>query len=211
MKRSLYIAMILFCAASLACNKYSVKKEINDVSNIKDPKKMGVALRVSQKGRVGRDDILNGLSRSLSGFKQVTQIEMIPDLSLKAVDLFEDDLRFYQYSSQDGFLKYKSIGILKNYLRDNETELKGAIAKDALDGIIFYEVYTVVSVEMQMIKLESVIAVADKDLNLVYLDSQSKILDSENNDYTTLKDEVVNHLISRFVMKMKDFGYFKEL
>jgi len=219
MKRSLYMAMILLCAASVSCSKYAVKDEIDDVSNIKDPKKMGVVLRVSQKGRVGRDDILNGISRSLAGFKHVTQVEMVPDLSSKTYEFMEDDLRFYQNDSserniitnKEGFLKYKCIGIMKNYLRDQETELKGAIAKDSLDGIIIYEIYTVVSVEMQMMKIESVVAVADKDLNIVYLDHQSNIMDSDNNDYASLKTEAVNHLTARFAEKMLDFGYFEEL
>jgi hypothetical protein len=195
----------------LACSTYSIKKDVNEVSSFKNAKKVGVIVRCPQNSRVSRDGILSNLSRSLNGFHQLTSIEIIPDLSTQMIDYSNDEERIYQSTGDSDYLKYKSIGFLKTYLRSNSDEIKKAFEKNSLDGIIIYETYTIISIEMQMMKFNSVIALVGKDSSIIYLDHQDNVFESKESDLAALQREMLNHISKRFLDKMKDFDYIKEL
>jgi len=195
----------------LSCASYSVKKDVNEVSSLKNAKKLGVIIRCPLNSRVKRDDILSNISRSLNGFHQITSVEIIPDLPPQIIEYSNDEERIYQSVGDSDYLKNKSIGFLKSYLRTNSDEIKKAFEKDSLDGIVIYETYTVISVEMQMTRFNSVVAIVDKESNIVYLDHQDNVFNSDESDLVSLKREILNHIAKRFIYKMKDFGYIKDL
>jgi hypothetical protein len=194
-----------------SCSSYSVKKEVDSRASIKDAKRLGVIIRVPQKSRVNRDEILTSLSRVMNGYQLTTELVIIPDLTPQVIEFTDNEDRFYQPSSDSDYLKYKSIGILRTYLRTNSDEIKKAMDKNSLDGVIIYEVYGVVSVEMQLLRFDSVVAIADKALEMVYLDHQDNTLDSKQYDFNSLRSEMLNHISTRFMGQMKSLGYVKDL
>ena len=117
----------------------------------------------------------------------------------------------FDQSSNDEFLRYKSIGVTKSFIRAHESDLKEEMEKSGYDLLVFYEVYTVASVEMQMFKFSTVIAVVDKNLDLVYLDHQTDTRETMSTDLASVKAELVNHLSERFIETVTDFGWIEEL
>jgi hypothetical protein len=208
MKPILYT--LVLCVFFGSCATYSVKSELDERASLKEAKKLGVIVRVPHKNRISRDDILSSLSRSLNGYEQTVKIEIIPDLSPGCIEFTDDEERFYQVSSDQEFLKYKSIGILRTYLRDNGDEIRKAIEKNSLDGIVIYEMYGIISIEMQMMHFDSVVIVVDKNLNQGYLDHQNNSYNSIENDYNALRSEILTHMATRFVEAMKFLGYVKD-
>ena len=209
MKTICMIALLSLLVVS--CSTYTVKKEVDDHSTLKDAKRLGVVLRVPQKSRLSREEILTSLSRMLNGYQHLTEVVIIPDLTPQMVEFADNEDRFFQPSSDSDFLKYKSMGILRTYLRTNSDEIKKAIEKNSLDGIVIYEVYGVVSVEMQLLRFDSVVAMVDKDLNLIYLDHQDNTFNSQQYDFNSLRSEMLNHISMRFMEQMKTLGYVKDL
>ncbi|HEY1405820.1 MAG TPA: hypothetical protein VF857_04345 [Spirochaetota bacterium] len=207
----LKIASLVLIMTISGCSTYSVKTEVDTHSSLKEAKKLGVIVRVPLKSRITRDEILTSLSHLLNGYDNIAKIDIIPDLSAQLIEFSDDEDRFYQPSSDQEFLKYKSIGILRTYLRTNADEIKKIMEKNALDGIIIYEVYGLVSVEMQLLSFDSVIAITDKNADIVYLDHQNNDYQSAESDYDSQRAEVLNHISNRFIESMKNLGYVRNI
>ena len=202
--------MVLLLAACVFSCAYPVKKEINENEKLGGKGKVGTVVRISQKGRVSRDEIVTSISKVLPAYRHNRPVELVVDLSSGITEFMDDSDAFYQ-STNDEFLKFKSIGVAKSFLRTHESELKDEMSKSGFDLLVIYEVYTVVSVEMQMMKFSTVMAVVDKNLDLVYLDHQSDTSETLSSDIVSMKAEVVNHITDRFVQKMENLDWIEEL
>jgi hypothetical protein len=178
---------------------------------MKDSKKFGVVVRSALKSRVTREDMIGNLSRTLSAYNHVKELVFIPDLSQQMVDFSTDDDRFYQMSGDSDFLKYKSIGVIKNYLRANSDEIRKFSEKNGLDGVILFEEYAIISQEMQVMRMNSVIVIADKDGNIAYLDHQDDVYDTADIDMGSMKKSISDKLTDRFIRKMIDMKFVKTL
>ena len=211
MKRFIYLTAVFLLTCAVSCATYPVKKEVNEGAKLKGAGKVGVIVRISQKGRVARDEIVTSISKTLPGYRHKRAVDLCVDLPSAVTEFMNDSDSFYQSTSADGFLRYKSIGVVKSFVRAHEAELKDEMTKNSLDLLIMYEVYTVTSVEMQMMKFSSVLAIVDKNLDLVYLDHQASTRETDSTDIVSLKSEIVTHLTGRFVEKVKDFGWIAEL
>ncbi len=206
------IVTALFVLTFLSgCGSYSVKTEVDSRASLKDAKKMGVIIRVPQKSRISRDDILASLSHLMNGYEHIVKIDIVPDLSAQVTEFADDENRFYQPSSDSEYFKFKSIGILRSYLRNNSDEIKKAMEVNSLDGIIIYEVYGIVSTEMLMYQFDSVIALTDKTSEIVYLDHQNNRYNTNENDFNAQRSEILNHISLRFTETMKDFGFLRNI
>ena len=210
MKRFIYLAAAVLVSFAVSCSTYHVKDEISESAKLKGAGKAGVIVRVSQKGRVARDEIVTAISKTLPAYRHKRPVELVVDLPSGLTEFMNDSDSFYQ-SSSDEFLRYKSIGVAKSFIRAHEEELKDEMGKSGCDLLVIYEVYTVASVEMQMFKFSTVIAVVDKNLDLVYLDHQTDTRETMSSDLTSIKAEIVNHLSGRFIEKITDFGWIEEL
>jgi hypothetical protein len=210
MKRFIYSAALILLAGAVSCSSYSVKKELNESSALKGSGKIGVAVRVSLKGRVQRDEITGSVSKALPAFRHKRAVELLVDLPSPVTEFMDDSDSFYQETSGE-FKPYKSLGTLKSFLRTHESDIKDSMEKNECDLLVIYEVYSVASVEMQMMKFSSVVAVVDKNLEVVYLDHQSDLFESETTDLTALKAEMVSSITDRFIEKMKDFNWISDL
>jgi hypothetical protein len=211
MKRFIYLTAVFLVTCAVSCATYPVKKEVNEDAKLKGAGKVGVIVRISQKGRVARDEIVTSISKTLPGYRHKRAVELSADIPSSITEFMNDSDSFYQSTSADGFLRYKSIGVVKSFVRAHETELKDEMTKNTLDLLVIYEVYTVTSVEMQMMKFSSVLAIVDKNLDLVYLDHQSTTRETDSSDIVSIKNEVVTHLSGRFIEKMMNFGWLAEL
>ncbi len=209
MKKTVSILFSLILISG--CSSYSIKKEVDSRASIKDAKKIGIIIRVPQKSRISRDDILTSLSHLLSSYEHVTRLDIIPDLSAQITEFSDDENRFYQPSNDSEFFKYKSMGIVRSYLRSNADELKKAMDANALDGIVIYEVYGIVSSEMLMYHFDSVITIADKNSEIVYLDHQENKYNTNENDFNAQRSQILNHISMRFTDTMKDLGFLKDI
>ena len=209
MKRPIRL-MILFLAVCAVSCAYPVTKEINESAKLGGKGKVGTVIRVSQKGRVSRDEIVTSISRTLPAYRHNRPVELLVDIPSGITEFMDDADAFYQ-SENDNFRKFKSIGVAKSFIRTHESDLKDEMSKSGLDLLVIYEVYTVVSVEMQMMKFSTVMAVLDKNLELVYLDHQTDTSETLNTDITSMKAEIVNHITDRFIEKMDDLEWIEEL
>jgi hypothetical protein len=207
----LYRLLPAFIMMFVACSSYSVKNEVNDMQILKGAKKMGIVVRSSLRSRISRDDMMTELSRTLNGYKHSIVLEFLPNVSTNMTDFATDDERFYQSAGDSDFLKYKSIGVVKSYMRSNNDEIRRIMDKDGFDGMIIYEEYAIISVEMQMMRMNTVLAITDKEGNIAYLDHQDNTYDSTETDILALKKEMTDRLSQRFINKIKDLDYIKNL
>lgn len=210
MKRFVYSAFMILLAGVVSCATYPVKKEINESGKMKGTGKVGVIVRVSQKGRVPRDEIVTSISKILPAYRHKRAVDLIVDVPSSMTEFMDESDSFYQQTAS-AFLPYKSIGVMKSYLRGHESEISSAMGKNGTDLLVVYEIYTVISVEMQMMKFSTVLAVVDKNLDIVYLDHQTDTKETENSDMVSIRNEIVNHITDRFVEKMKDFNWLADL
>ena len=210
MKRFIYFTAAVLVSFVVSCSTYPVNKEINEGAKLKGAGKVGTIVRISQKGRVARDEIVTAISKTLPAYRHKRPVELAVDLPSGITEFMNDSDSFYQASS-DEFLRYKSIGVAKSFIRAHESDLKEEMEKGGYDLLVIYEVYTVASVEMQMFKFSTVLAVVDKNLDLVYLDHQTDTRETMSSDLASVKAEIVNHLSARFIEKISDFGWIEEL
>ena len=135
---------------------------------------------------------------------------MITDISDPVVKVNLKSERFYQTSIEDDFLKYKSIGILRVYLRNNSPELKKIIKDNRLDSLIIYEVDSVYSSELQFLDFNSVMAIVDAELNILLLDHQIDLFDISYVTQDGMKHTLLDKISERAVEKFIDLGYLEE-
>lgn len=210
MKRFIYLTAAVLVSFVVSCSTYHVKDEISEGAKLKGAGKVGAFVRISQKGRVPRDEIVTAISKTLPAYRHKRPVELAVDLPSGITEFMNDSDSFYQ-SSSDEFLRYKSIGVAKSFIRAHEEELKDEMGKGGYDLLVIYEVYTVASVEMQMFKFSTVVAVVDRNLDLIYLDHQTDTRETMSSDLVSVKAEIVNHLSERFIEKISDFGWIEEL
>lgn len=199
----------------VSCSTYTTKKVINETSSIENSKKIGVLLRTSVKSRINSNEILKNLSYSLNGYKKKAEIIILPEINNSLTEYSEDSDRFYQRdyddSGRNGFLKYKSIGSIKSYLMANKEEIKRIMVEQECEGLMLYEVNCLVSVEMQFMTFDSVLVAIDKELNIAYLDYQYDDFDSTEFDFPSIKNQIMNKVSDRFLLKLLDMDFIDKI
>ena len=146
----------------------------------------------------------------MGGHKSVKNLNYISDCNEDVVFYNSLQERFYQLSDNKIFLRYKSIGVIKLYLRKNEAELKNIISLSDLDGLIIHEIYDVISSEMQFMDFDSVLVIVDKNLNILYMDYQSDEFESIESDLNVVKGHLMDKISQRFIDRLLDLEFIKE-
>jgi hypothetical protein len=216
--------MLAFLVLSaVSCSTYNTKKIIDEADSFEQNKKIGIVLRTSAKSRVNQADIKKNLSYSLNGYKKNAEVIIVPDLSNNVVEFASNSDRFYQRTydevdsfmnidyDSDEFLEYKSIGVIKSYLLVNKDELLKTMSEKKCEGLILYEIDVKISAEMQYMTFDSVIVAIDKELNIVYLDYQNNDFNSNEYDFPTIKDQILNKVSDRFIKKLDDMDFVEEM
>lgn len=208
-KKGTIMMLCSMLLAGLSCSKFSITKEIDKGSKVSTMKKAGVLLRVSQSGEMDLDDQRNNLSGWISGYKPIRELSIIKDTSEK-ISYFNSDIeRFYQSQVEEGvmsyrhrFLLYKSLGVINLFLRNNSAELKKIISDNGLDGLIIYEVYSVLSTEMQFMDFDSIVLVVDSGLNVLFMDHQSDGFETHEIDIDRIRELLLNNISERLVVNL---------
>ena len=135
---------------------------------------------------------------------------MIPEPDQNLTRYMSQNERFYQLADNDSFLKYKSLGSIKLFVRNNEQEIKKIFSESKLDCIIIYEVESAYSAEMQFVDFDSLIVIVDSEFNVVMLDHQKNNFDTDEFERDRVKKILMDKINERFIEKMLDINYLKK-
>ena len=198
---------IIFC---FACASQSVKTEIKDNPSISGLTQLGILIRLADNSRIKKEEQLNNISCFLSDYKQEVGIKLIYDSS-KEIDTFTSrENRFYQNDDNQDFFLFKSIGLIKLYVQKNISGLKKILSDNNLNSLLIYEIYNIISSEMQFMDYSSVSIILDKNLNIIYLDHQSEGFDSKENDFKLLKSKLMDKLSERLIKRLLNLDFIEE-
>jgi hypothetical protein len=194
-----------------ACSTFTVSTTINHIDKLENAKSLGMIVRTSTRADIPRQDVLKNISHWMSGYKYMKQLVLLPNVDHTIAEYVTQEDRFLQRSASYKFLQYKSIGVVKSYLRTHRDQLLATMEENQCDGLIFYEVYTVISTEMQYVTYDSFLLLVDKNLEIVYLDYQEDAFDTTTFDFEIVKNQTMNRLSTRFIDKMIAFDFLEEL
>jgi len=201
----IFLSAVLILSSS--CSTYKVKNEIEKGDRISKLKSSGIILRIHTNNRDKMKEATQNLSFWIEGHKRKNKLKIInePDTSL---GIYNSDFeRFYQLSINNRFLKYKSIGVIKLYLRNNREKLEKILAENSMDSLIIYEIDSIYSLEMQFIEFNSVISVIDTKMNILYLDHQKDVFNINGFEETSIKKQLQDKISQRFIEKMIDIEF----
>ncbi|HOO71257.1 MAG TPA: hypothetical protein PK926_05805 [Spirochaetota bacterium] len=126
------------------------------------------------------------------------------------VDVVESDLdRFYQLSSKNSFMKYKTVGVITLYLRNNEESIKKILSDNQLDSLLIYEIDAGYSETMQFINFNSSVVIIDSQLRICFLDYQNKSFDIVEWDPDIIKKHLMDKMNDRLLQLLADYNFIK--
>lgn len=210
MKKLLTILSVCAILISVSCSSYSTKIEDKNSDLIKGIKNAGMIVRVSKNNKITREGYEKNISNWMGSMKPVKKVTILQQVSDALGAYSSDEDRFYQISDSGDFLKYKSSGVINIYLRNNESELKKIITDNNLDGLIFYEVYSIVSFEMQYSEFESMVCIVDKNLNMAFRDYQSNSFSNDEINQEKMKIDLLDKISSRLIETLSDLNFIKK-
>jgi hypothetical protein len=202
--------VILVVLMAVSCSGFTTRTEINKSGLVEKIKNAGIVLRVQRSGSITLDDYTKNLTFWLSASTSVRKLAMVQNPTDGMSAFTADDDRFFQVAEGDDYLKFKSLGVVNNYLRINEGDLKKAIEQGGYDGLVLYEVYGVISTEMQFISFDTVMVITDKNLNVLYLDHQTNTFESNEMDRDRMKRHLLDKVSNRLIGTMEKNGFIKK-
>ena len=212
MKRLLNPARILtIIIFGLSCSTYSVKSDFKDKSVLSNVKNTGIIFRISNGSKITKEELIRNFYYWLSVYKKKGNITVISDASDSLTVFHNPQQRFYQLSNEGEYLEYKSLGAVNFYLQKNQNELLNIISKNNLDSIVVYEVYSVISTQMHFFEYDSVLAIADANLNIGYLDHQTDYFESESSFLDEMKSQAMDKITDRLIENLRDIDLLGSL
>ncbi len=217
MKRTALLLLLL--AVTLSCGSISVKTVQKNADALAAVKKAGLVVRLPRDVRISREDYMKTISHWVSGLKSRKDLLLLSDASEKISMYDSDDDRFYQMAEDDSFfksrgghtfLKYKSLGVVNMYLKNSGTELKQLMEANSLEGIFIYEIYGVLSTEMQFVDYDTALVLADKNLNVVYMDRQHYNEDTSEIDFDRIKIKFLDSVCDRLTRTLVSLGFLEK-
>ncbi len=209
MRSILNIILLMGLFFTVHCAKYTSSTELSTGKALRGIKSAGIIIRLSESSRIPRTEFQQNLSQWLNSAKQMRKLILVENCS-DSISMYSESNRFYQLSGENGaFLVFKSRGIINLYLQKNETELKKIMAENTLDGLIIYEVYPVISFEMQFMDFDSAICIVDRNLNTVFLDHQSNRYETDEISVDKMKKNLLDKTSDRFLGKIKELGLIR--
>ncbi len=221
--------LVILMLSVFSCSTYDVKTEVENSSDLSKMKSSGILFRNDLNSTVSIKDFSSNFNQWLEGHKRINNISIITDASDKIGIFNSIRNRFYQHSVNDTFLKYKSIGMIKLYVRENEGELKKLMQEKNLDSIIIYEINGGFSREMLIFDMETVVVILNKNLRMIYLDHQKDSYpekeminwntimtgevkgDYDNYSGDMLKKALLDKISHRFIEVMLDLDFIEEI
>lgn len=206
MKKYFVLVLISFFIASCSSSPEVITSENDKIENVK---RAAVILRTPQNTLLYQEDILSNMTKWIAGYKKIKPVTFISTSKESLSEYMGEENAFYQIDSDGKFLKYKSIGTIKQFVKENENILKETMLSDNSDILVFYEVKAAYSLEMENMLYNSVIVVLDKELNIVFLDHIKKYESVSSLD-KPIKDELLNIVSNRFIDFLVDFDMLEQ-
>lgn len=204
-----FAGLMAIAAALTSCSTYSVSKEMSSASALGKMKSVCVVLRLSQSGRIEREEVAKNLANWLAAAKQTKRLSVLSSCDENVCAYRGQDDRFYQVDGDGRFLKYKAEGVVNGYVRANEAALKRILADNGCDGIVIYEVYGVVALEMQFFDFDSVVCVLDCDLKPVHLDRQFDSFNVDEISASRVRQQLLDRVSERLVNALEDMRFLR--
>lgn len=205
MKRQLALVMLVLTAVS--CGGMNVKKISSDGDAIQEVKKAGFIVRIAHDVRLTREDYVKSISHWIAGFVPQKDLLFVADTSDKITYFNSNEDRFYQVNESGDFLRFKSIGVVNMYLRDNRDELKKIMTDNSLEGIFIYEIYGVIANEMQFIDYDTMLVMTDKNLKVIYMDQQHLSDDTNELDFDRIKVKFLDSISERITKTLMNLRF----
>lgn len=203
------VVAIAAAAAFTSCSTYSVSKEMSSGSALGKMKSACVVLRLSRNSRIEREEQTRNLASWLSAAKQTKKLAVLSSCDDGVCSYTGQDDRFYQVDGDGRFLKYKAAGVVNEYVRANEAGLRKILADNGCDGIIIYEVYGVIALEMQFFDFDSAVCVLDRDLKPVHLDRQFDSYNVDEISAARVRQQLLDRVSERLVDALDDMGFLR--
>ncbi len=205
MKKLLFILIVLIAS----CATSNVKKVVTEDANLEDAENIVVVIRISETSRITPKEYSDSIQTWMAGYdtnKRVTIVHEIEGLSKYT----NNNERFYQVSANKDFLKYKSLGVIRTFIAKNRTEIQNTMRMNASDYLIFYEIGGAYSPSLKAIKYNSVVAVINREEEIVYLDHQNTYVGDGDFDRDDMKKEFIDKTTLRLYATLKDINIITE-
>ncbi|HSV96616.1 MAG TPA: hypothetical protein VLM75_06745 [Spirochaetota bacterium] len=209
LKRSMCVIALAAAVAVVSCSTYSVSKEMSSGSALKKIKNACIVLRMSQKSKISREEQTSNLSNWIAAARPLKKTAIAPACGEGICSYGGEEERFFQVDGEGNFLKFKATGVVNEFVRANGAELKKILAENDCDGLIIYEVYGVMALEMQFFDFDSVVCVLDRDLRTVYLDHQFDSFDVEEISATRLRQQLLDRVSERLIHTLDDLNFLR--
>lgn len=218
-RRRFALIALALAVSFAACSEFRVKTEIDQDKKISKLKKSGILLRLNEHSMVAHPEFVTNLANWLAGFKPIINIVLLGEQSDAVHHYTRHEDRFFQMSTRrnvmesisKSYLPYKSLGIIHLYLRNNSAELKKIMADNGLDSLILYEIYAIISTEMQHYDFDSVLVIVDRDLNMIYMDHQTDTYESVETDTAKIKEELLNKISNRLIQRLRKLDFVERM
>ncbi len=193
-----------------SCSGFNVKKEFSEDRRLSSLKKSGIIIHLWKNSMVRRQEIEENLTYWLKGCKGLNETPVVTG-ALPSLYIYNSDMdRFLQTTGDGSFLSYKSMGVIRTYITTHRDELKKVIAESGLDSLIFYEIDGNCSSELGYVDFNSMVMIIDTDLNILYLDHQSRGFDTDEWDRNILRKTLLDKLSERFLETMESLEYIEK-
>ncbi len=209
LKRFVCVIAVAAAAAITCCSTYSVSKEMSSGSALKKIKNACIVLRVSQKSKISREEQTKNLSNWIAAARPLKKTVIAPVCGDGVCSYGGEEERFYQVDGEGSFLKFKATGVVNEFVRANGVELKKILAETDCDGLVIYEIYGVMALEMQFFDFDSVVCVLDRELKTVYLDHQFDSFDAEEISSTRLRQQLLDRVSERLLHTLDDLNFLR--
>ncbi len=80
---------------------------------------------------------------------------------------------------------------------------------NGLDSLIFYEIDTAMSAELQFLDFGSMMLIIDREYRIVYMDHQFNSYDTNEYDKEVMQDNLLDQVNGRFLELMNKLDYVK--
>ncbi len=202
---------IVATSAMLAsgCASYHVNREFFESSKLEKLKKSGIIVRIPRNNVMKMEDYSRDLQFWLKSCKMQNNLKLFTKSEGPIFYAANDLERFYQMSSDEDFLLYKSLGVIKQIVHENEAGLKGMMSREGLDSLIIYEIDGDFSTEMQYIDFNSLVTIVDADLEVLFLDHQATTANIDEFDPGRAKSILLDEVSKRLIQTLEDLDYLE--
>ncbi|MBN1498568.1 MAG: hypothetical protein JW982_00295 [Spirochaetes bacterium] len=205
------IISILSAVILLSCESAPVKTEINESSPIENAKKIAIILRTPQNSAILREEIFTSVNSWLYGYFREKEIIFIPDFPENLTEYASQEESFFQLTPENEFLQHKSIGVLNQFVKENNEEINGNMEKNACDLLLIFEVNAVYSEAMQNMSYKTVIAVIGKNSNILHFDHQAQYAEITKPGYGEIKPDLLNRISKRLTDYLNETKFIRKI